>query len=125
MWRDAEVALEDRDECRGTTVATRPRDLSDGTLFRQQSKGLVQAKPLAPFANRHAQIGHEQALEGSTIDARAACQLRNRAAIPRIVFNEPGGTETEFRFTDVQANAPVGAELFRFTPPPGTEIVYQ
>jgi outer membrane lipoprotein carrier protein len=45
--------------------------------------------------------------------------------IRRVVINEPGGSETEFRFAGEQANVPVAAEKFRFTPPPGTEIVYQ
>lgn len=45
--------------------------------------------------------------------------------IRRVVINEPGGTQTEFRFADEQANIPVAADKFRFTPPPGTDIVYQ
>ena len=45
--------------------------------------------------------------------------------IRRVIISEPGGTETEFRFADEQANVPVAAEKFRFTPPPGTELVYQ
>ena len=45
--------------------------------------------------------------------------------IRRVVISEPGGTETEFRFAGEQSNIPVAAEKFRFTPPAGTEIVYQ
>jgi outer membrane lipoprotein carrier protein len=45
--------------------------------------------------------------------------------IRRVVISEPGGTETEFRFTGEEANPPVAGEKFRFTPPPGAEIVYQ
>lgn len=45
--------------------------------------------------------------------------------IRRVIIQEPGGTETEFRFSGEQANAPIDAALFRFTPPPGTEMVYQ
>ena len=45
--------------------------------------------------------------------------------IRRVVINEPGGTETEFRFAGEEANVQVSADKFRFTPPPGTEIVSQ
>ena len=45
--------------------------------------------------------------------------------IRRVVINEPGGSETEFRFAAEEANVAVSADKFRFTPPPGTEIVYQ
>lgn len=45
--------------------------------------------------------------------------------IRRVVISEPGGMETEFRFSQEQANVPVAAGQFRFTPPPGTEMVYQ
>lgn len=58
-------------------------------------------------------------VESMIFEINAARQIR------RVILSESGGTETEFRFTDVQANPPVSAEIFRFTPPPGTEIVYQ
>lgn len=45
--------------------------------------------------------------------------------IRRVVIREPGGTETEFQFSGEQADVAVQPEKFRFTPPPGTEIVYQ
>jgi outer membrane lipoprotein carrier protein len=52
-------------------------------------------------------------------------EIAGGSQIRRVVISEPGGTETEFRFTAEEANLAVAAEKFRFTPPPGTEMVYQ
>ncbi len=43
--------------------------------------------------------------------------------IDRIVIREVDGTTTEFRFTGVQENVPVEDGLFRFTAPPGVELI--
>jgi outer membrane lipoprotein carrier protein len=43
--------------------------------------------------------------------------------ITRILIREVDGTTTEFRFTGVQENLPVEDGLFRFTPPPGVELI--
>lgn len=45
--------------------------------------------------------------------------------IRRIIASEPGGLQTEFRFEDEEGNIPLSSRLFRFEPPPGTEIVRQ
>jgi len=45
--------------------------------------------------------------------------------IRRIIMKEPGGMETEFRFEEEAANIPLSSGLFRFEPPPGTEVVQQ
>ncbi|MBI3895396.1 MAG: outer membrane lipoprotein carrier protein LolA [Acidobacteria bacterium] len=45
--------------------------------------------------------------------------------IRRIIISEPGGLQTEFRFEKEEANVPLSSSLFRFQPPPGTEIVQQ
>jgi len=43
--------------------------------------------------------------------------------IQRIVIEEVDGTRTDFAFTNIQENAAIADTQFRFTPPPGTEIV--
>lgn len=43
--------------------------------------------------------------------------------IRRIVLMEVDGAVTEFRFSNQQENVPVPDERFRFTPPPGVEMV--
>lgn len=43
--------------------------------------------------------------------------------IVRIRIAEVDGSVTEFLFRDIQENLPVKAELFRFTPPPGVELI--
>ena len=45
--------------------------------------------------------------------------------INRIVIQEVDGTTTEFRFANVEENVAVQDNLFRFTPPPGVEIIDQ
>jgi len=46
-------------------------------------------------------------------------------AIRRLIFEEPGGIQTEFRFTDEEANPALALALFYFQPPPGTELIRQ
>lgn len=41
----------------------------------------------------------------------------------RIVIEEADGSTTEFQFSDEKANTPLADAQFKFTPPPGTEIV--
>lgn len=45
--------------------------------------------------------------------------------ISRIVIQEVDGTTTEFRFANVEENIAVQDSLFRFTPPPGVEVIDQ
>jgi len=45
--------------------------------------------------------------------------------ITRIVIQEVDGTTTEFRFSNMEENVPVQDSLFRFTPPPGVEVIEQ
>jgi len=43
--------------------------------------------------------------------------------IRRLIFEEPGGIQTEFRFSGEQANPVLAQQLFYFQAPPGTELV--
>lgn len=43
--------------------------------------------------------------------------------IARIRIEEIDGSVTEFLFRDIQENVAVKAELFRFSPPPGVEVI--
>lgn len=43
--------------------------------------------------------------------------------IDRIVIREIDGTTTDFVFSNTQENVPVEDSLFRFTPPPGVEVI--
>ena len=43
--------------------------------------------------------------------------------IRRVIARERGGLENEFRFDAVQDNLPLAASLFRFTAPPGAQVV--
>ena len=52
-------------------------------------------------------------------------EITPRSQIRRLILNEPGGLQTEFRFADEVSNIPLSPQLFRFRPPAGTEIVRQ
>jgi outer membrane lipoprotein carrier protein len=43
--------------------------------------------------------------------------------IDRIIVEEVDGSETEFRFSQQKENLEVSDQLFRFTPPPGVEVI--
>lgn len=45
--------------------------------------------------------------------------------IRRLIFEEPGQIQTEFRFTDEEANPALAMQLFYFQPLPGTELIQQ
>ncbi|HLE36383.1 MAG TPA: outer membrane lipoprotein carrier protein LolA [Candidatus Acidoferrales bacterium] len=45
--------------------------------------------------------------------------------IRRLIFEEPGGIQTEFLFTDEETNPALALALFYFQPPAGTELIRQ
>ena len=45
--------------------------------------------------------------------------------IRRLIFEEPGQIQTEFRFSDEEANPSLALALFYFSPVPGTELIQQ
>jgi outer membrane lipoprotein carrier protein len=45
--------------------------------------------------------------------------------IRRLIFEEPGQIQTEFRFADEEANPALAMQLFYFQPAPGTELIQQ
>ncbi|MGH9783555.1 MAG: LolA family protein [Terriglobia bacterium] len=52
-------------------------------------------------------------------------EVTPQLVIRRLIFEEPGGIQTEFRFTDEEANPALALALFYFQPPPGTEVIRQ
>jgi outer membrane lipoprotein carrier protein len=51
-------------------------------------------------------------------------ELWLKAGVPqRMRFHDQLGSKTDIRFSAIQVNARLGEELFRFTPPKGTEVV--
>jgi len=54
---------------------------------------------------------------------RVLLEITPANQIARIQIEEIDGSITEFRFRDIQENVAVNAELFRFSPPPGVEII--
>lgn len=54
---------------------------------------------------------------------RVVLEITPANQIARIRIEEIDGSVTEFLFRNIQENVPVKAELFRFTPPPGVEVI--
>ncbi|HWY67074.1 MAG TPA: outer membrane lipoprotein chaperone LolA [Terriglobales bacterium] len=54
---------------------------------------------------------------------RVLLEINPADQIVRLRVEELDGSSTEFVFRDIQQNIPVKSDLFRFTPPPGVEIV--
>ncbi|HKT24000.1 MAG TPA: outer membrane lipoprotein chaperone LolA [Terriglobales bacterium] len=54
---------------------------------------------------------------------RVLLEIAPANQIARIRIEEVDGSVTEFLFQDIQENVPVKADLFRFTPPPGVEVI--
>ncbi len=48
-----------------------------------------------------------------------------RSLVRRLRIVDHFGTVTELNFTNIRLNQPVDREIFKFTPPVGTEIVKQ
>jgi outer membrane lipoprotein carrier protein len=65
--------------------------------------------------------GIPQAMKDRVSDVLLEITPSNQIA--RIVLTEVDGTSTEFRFTKPVENEPVSDSRFRFTPPPGVEVV--
>jgi outer membrane lipoprotein-sorting protein len=43
--------------------------------------------------------------------------------ITRIIVEGADGTQTEYRFSDQKENVEIPRQSFRFTPPPGVEVI--
>lgn len=54
---------------------------------------------------------------------RVLLEITPANQIARIRIEEVDGSVTEFLFEDIQENVAVKAVLFRFTPPPGVEVI--
>ena len=54
---------------------------------------------------------------------RVLLEITPADQISRIRIEEVDGSVTEFLFQDIQENVPVKADLFRFSPPPGVEVI--
>jgi outer membrane lipoprotein carrier protein len=54
---------------------------------------------------------------------RVVLEINPESQISGIRIEELDGSTTEFIFSDLQENVPANRDLFRFTPPPGVEVI--
>ncbi len=76
---------------------------------------------LAPAANGEFTLTGRP--KGENRVAHLALTVTAQGAITGIEMQEPDGAITRFRITEQQPNAPIPAQTFRFTPPPGVPVV--
>ncbi len=98
------------------------RFLLGKTRLRKELNGLsiaTDVHPLNPDTTilRGIPKGMEDRVQQVQIEVNPAGQ------IIRIRVEEVDGATTEFRFTNIEPNAPVDSALFRFKPPDGVEVV--
>jgi len=100
------------------------RYLLGKTKLEKELEGLSLAPDLGPLnagdtVLRGVPKGMKDRISSVVLEITAAHQ------ITRIVIQEVDGTTTEFRFSNMVENVAVQDSLFRFTPPPGVEIIEQ
>src|SRR5947209_13774416 len=100
------------------------RDLLGKTKLEKELEGLSLAPDVSPLN------AGDTVLRGVPKDMKdrvssVILEITPAHQISRIVIQEVDGTTTEFRFDNVQENVTVQDSLFRFTPPPGVEIIEQ
>lgn len=100
------------------------RYLLGKTRLQKELEGLSLAPDLTPvhkgdFILRGIPKGMKDRISEVVLEISPAFQ------IDRILIREPDGTTTDFVFSAMQENVPVQDSLFRFTPPPGVEVIEQ
>lgn len=100
------------------------RYLLGKTRLQKELEGLSLAPDLTPvrkgdFVLRGIPKGMKDRISEVVLEISPAFQ------IDRILIRETDGTTTDFVFSAMQENVPVQDSLFRFTPPPGVEVIEQ
>jgi outer membrane lipoprotein-sorting protein len=63
--------------------------------------------------------GHEEEYREVLIELTPKLDVR------RLLIANPDQSQMEFEFSDINRNSPLNPALFRFAPPPGTEVIEQ
>ena len=92
--------------------------------FDKEFESLEKSQEIPPLASGNLVIKAVPKLMADRVE-RVVFEITPDRAIRRLIIEEPGGIQTEFRFEEEEANLPLPPELFRFQPPAGTEIVRQ
>jgi outer membrane lipoprotein carrier protein len=100
------------------------RYLLGKTRLQKELEGLSLAPDLTPvhqgdFILRGVPKGMKDRISEVVLEISPAFQM------DRILIRETDGTTTDFIFSAMQENVPVQDSLFRFTPPPGVEVIEQ
>lgn len=98
------------------------RYLLGKTRLDKELNGLALAPDAAPLQNGDVVLrGVPKGMKDRV--AEVLLEVSPGRQIQRIVIREIDGTSTDFRFSNTAENVPVRDDLFRFTPPPGVEII--
>ncbi|MBI2677208.1 MAG: outer membrane lipoprotein chaperone LolA [Candidatus Koribacter versatilis] len=98
------------------------RYLLGKTKLQKEFDGLDLAPKVAPLATGNIVLhGQPKSLAGRVNDV--VLEIAPDHRIVRIIVEEVDGSTTEFRFSNIIENQPVEDARFRFTPPPGVQVI--
>jgi outer membrane lipoprotein carrier protein len=98
------------------------RYLLGKTKLQKEFDGLDFAPKIAPLAAGNVVL-HGQPKSMADRVSDVVLEIGDRNNIVRIIVEEVDGSTTEFRFTNIIENAEVEDAKFRFTPPPGVQVI--
>ena len=117
--RVTQSEMKNSDDLRGPM-----RFLLGGLKFEKDFQHVTKATGVQPLDQQDVVIQAVPAVMREQLEL-VTMEITPDYQIRRLVLQEPGGVQTEFRFEDQVTNVPLAPGLFRFVPPQGTEIVRQ
>jgi len=100
------------------------RYLLGKTKLQKEFEGLDFAPKVAPLTAGNVVLhGQPKSMADRVTDVVLEIAPGDRNNIVRIIVEEVDGSTTEFRFTNIIENAAVEDAKFRFTPPPGVQVI--
>ena len=100
------------------------RFLLGGLRFDKEFESVEKSPEIPPLESNNLVIKAVPKQMANRVE-RVVFEISPDFAIRRLIVEEPGGIQTEFRLEEEETNLPLPPELFQFQPPAGTEIVWQ
>jgi outer membrane lipoprotein carrier protein len=115
--RLTETAVKESDDLRNPI-----RFLLGGLKFQKEFERVDKVNDIAPLEPGNVVIRGVPKLMKDRLES-VVMELSSQFEIRRLILAEPGGVLTDFRFSNETSNMRISPELFKFTPPQGTEII--
>jgi len=98
------------------------RFLLGGLRFQKEFQQIERAPEAPPIESGDIVIKAIPKLMQNRLES-VELEISPQYQIRRMILKEPGGVQTEFRFSDEEADLHLAPELFHFQPPKGTEVI--